>query len=222
MARTATRLELQNRAYARGDFASQTDRFPVTEVQGYINESVADFHDFLIGAWGADYFETDYSLTTSAGTTLYPLPADFYQLLRVEVNSGTSRTECLPAQRGERAWLRDTQTRHSQYPTRYAVRGSQLELLPSPASAYSVTLEYVPCSARLTNDASTIDGVNGWDEWVVDDVARKMALKDGDNAFVDRMLQDMGRIEARIRAMAPKRDRGERRVIDVLTRGVRR
>jgi hypothetical protein len=96
MARTATRLELQNRAYARGEFASQTDRFPGAEVQGYINESVADFHDFLIGAWGADYFETDYSPrweSSSESGTLATIDVEGSKVLDVTLNAATSGTD---------------------------------------------------------------------------------------------------------------------------------
>lgn len=222
MSRTVTRAELRTAAYQRGDFETKTTRFPSADLNAYINQSVSTFQNFLIGAWGTDPFETDYAFSTTAGVATYAAPSDIFQLIRIELNpnNGNRRQTLTPAGRHERAWLRDGNANHGAYPLHYAYRGSNIELLPTPAAVYSMTLEYVPATALLANDSATLDGVNGWDEWVAVDVARKMATKDADWALVAELRNDLKEIESRIRAMAPARDRGERRVVDVI--GMRR
>lgn len=216
MARTATLEELRDRAYARGDFAAQTDRFSTTEVNGYINDSIAAFQDLLIQAWGSWFFEADYDFTTSADDSTYPVPGGFYLVSLVQVNTGTRFRKLRPSGREQRSALTDTNASLSGFPSFYALRGDNIILMPTPSSAMPVHIEYVPAATVLDSDSDTMDGVNGWEEWVVNDVARKMAVKDNATTQIAVLKDELAVIEQRIRIMAPKRDRGERRVVDVL------
>ena len=69
---------------------------------------------------------------------------------------------------------------------------------------------------KLVNESDTLDGINGWEEYVVVDAARKMATKARDQMLVNELKEDRERLRERIKALAGKRDRHlPRRVVDV-------
>jgi len=222
MARTATLLEMRNRAYQRGGFENATARFPTAEVNALINESIADLWDQVLRARGFDKYETTTTVTTSAGTSTYALSWMFYELLGVSINPG-SGLRSYPLERFmalERPELADTSVPRTGYPYYYKLLGDNIELLPIPQGAYSVELRYIPAATRLVSDSDTFDGINGWEEWVVVDVVRKMATKERDWEFVAALQGDLSRLAERIRTLAGARDRaGKQRVVDVRGRG---
>jgi hypothetical protein len=218
MARTATLEEMRDRAYQRGGYESAVKRFPEAEVNGLINESIADLWDQLLRVRGVDSFETITTITTVAGTSVYGIPAGFYELLAVSVNAGNGLGS-YPVERfmmKERPGLANPAIPRYGYPYFYKLLGQNIELLPIPQGAYSVEVRYVPTATELAADSDTFDGVNGWEEWVVVDVARKMATKERDWEQLGALQADLRRLEDRIRALGGARDRASnRRVVDV-------
>lgn len=88
MARNVTLTSLLAQVRQRADIENATARFPDAEVTEYINESIAELYDLLIGARGQEYYINSYSFGTTAGTVIYALPDDFYQLLGVDAALG--------------------------------------------------------------------------------------------------------------------------------------
>lgn len=221
MARTATLLELRTRSYQRGGFESATDRFPAAEVNGLINESIADLYDQILRARGFDSFETASSFTTTAGTSIYTLGAPFYELLAVSIDAGSGAVPVERFMTKERPWLTSGSDGCGNA-FMYKLVGGNLELLPTPAAVYTVEFRYVPAASLLTVDGDTFDGINGWEEWVVVDVARKMATKERDFELVGVLNADLQRLASRIRELAGARDRASnRRPVDVRGRSFR-
>lgn len=216
MARTATLLELRTRAYRRAGNEAETSRYPGSEVTIDVNESIADLYDRLVRAWGSTRFEAEQVISVTSGTSLYALAASFLQLLSVTVYNGASTWPLDLFMRGERAALTSQSVPHGDRPLAYRIVGENIELLPTPRASFTLTLRYVPAATELVLDADTFDGVNGWEEWVVVDVARKMATKDRDFQLVQILTADLDRLNERIVASAPARDRaGHRRIVDV-------
>lgn len=222
MARTATLAEMRNRAYQRGGFENAIKRFPNAEVNALVNESIADLWDQMLRARGVDGFETSTTITTSNGVSTYAIPATFYELLAVSLDAG-SGLGSFPLERfmmKERPGLAAPPIQRHGFPYFYKLLGSNIEVLPVPRGAYALELRYVPAAPKLTNDADTFDGINGWEEWVTVDVARKMATKERDWELVGALQADLQRLAGRIRALAGARDRASnRRVVDVRNRG---
>lgn len=217
MARTATLLELRTRAYRRAGMENETSRFPAAEVTIDVNESIADLYDQLLRSWGSTRFESAQTVNVTAGTSTYALAAGFLELLAVEMAETTGAVWALDLfMRSEKPDLRRTDFATGARPSMYALIGSNVEIYPVPPAAYTMTVRYVPAATKLANDADTFDGINGWEEWVVVDTARKLATKDRDFALVQVLSADLARLNERIAARAPQRDRGgHRRVVDV-------
>lgn len=92
-----------------------------------------------------------------------------------------------------------------------------LELLPAPTENVAIRLIYLPISSVATDDESpgseTIDGINGYEEFIVCDVAaRILAIEESDTSYwVGRREQ----IRARIAGLAGARDAGHpERIVD--------
>lgn len=206
MARSRTLTNLMADVRLRADRVSD-EYVSDAEVTEYINQSIAELYDLLVEARGASYYESSTDITTSNGTTLYSLPADFYQLIAVEaVVNGTDRITLRQFDRQDRAYLVSATPGWSGQPLYYRIRAGQIELLPTPSANIKVTVYYVPFSARLVSGSDTFDGINGWEEYVVADAARKCATREESWELVASLKQDVEALKERIRNMAPARD----------------
>ncbi len=73
-------------------------------------------------------------------------------------------------------------------------------ILPAPAQAYTYTLWYLPKWTPITDDTYVFDGVEGWDEWVIEDCILKLAETDNDMAATAGIaMQRQKDAEVRIR-----------------------
>lgn len=155
-----------------GDNAFITD----TEIDGLINDHLKEVYDLLVKAKGEDYYITDDTISVVADTVEYSLPADFYQLHTVTLEWGTREHEevhrlgSLQQRAGFTNW--DSWSQYS--PKAYRLRGASIEFLPTPKSAVTARLQYIPAFADLEDDADTFDGVNGWEKLVALGVAIEM------------------------------------------------
>lgn len=204
---TVTLLQLRNRVRQRADIENFTDRFPDAELTSYINRSARRLRNKLTSAYGAHYYESSNTFSTTANTAAYTLPTDFYQLISVEA---TISSQLVPLKRynvNERPWLRNVGA-WGLGPTvpLYRLRGNTLDLSPAPDSVYSVTVYYVPTFTDLSADGDTLDSVSGWDEWVVVDCAIKCFLKDDRDPGA--LLDERAGLEAEIQSLASARDEG--------------
>lgn len=172
-----------------------------TELEGWLNQSAADLHDLIVDHAGTDAFEADHTFTTTPGTDVYALPADFYRLASVTARLG-GRWRAL------RASLSSERTRFegASLP-RYALAGrttagvAELRLVPAPTSAVQICVWYVPLAFDAVIPASLVS-FNGWDEYVICDVCAKVAEKE----------------ESDSRAFLARRDRAAERITKAATR----
>ena len=90
---------------------------------------------------------------------------------------------------------------------RYRITGSQLQLVPISAQGQTVRIHYAPRPRDLIQDTDVIEGISGWEEYVIVDAAIKaMAKEESDpSELVREKMQLMQRIEA----AAENRDVGE-------------
>lgn len=127
---------------------------------------------------------------TATGATSYPLASDFYAVLGVFRVDGTER--CLLPRHDHRHRPNTAVTGPA---TSYRIVGSTLQLSPLPTSG-TYELVYVPVPADLTADADTLDGVLGWEEYVVVDVAIRVLMKE--ESDVSDLRAERERLQARI------------------------
>jgi hypothetical protein len=182
------------------------------EVNSYINQSYFELYDLLIQKYGNDYFiAPDYTFTTDGTSDKYALPTDFYKILGVDLllSGGNSYSLTVrPFQMAERnrwAWP-NMQALYGLVNLRYRLNGSYIWFVPRPAAGQTIRLLYVPRLNVLQYDSDEIDGVSGWDEYIVVDAAIKCMQKEESDVSV-LMAQKQALIR-RIEAAAENRDAG--------------
>ena len=215
MPMTVTLTELLSRVRTRADMVG-SDFVTDTELTYWINESIRSLYDMLVKAYGEDYFISSKSFNTVSGQSEYALDAspvsisDFYKLKGVDVVFSTDDVRTL-----RRFTFRD-RNRYSPQATWtsggakaivYRLQGGKLWLLPAPVGVYAVKVWYVPAFTALATGASTFDGINGWEKWVVAEVARKALMKE--ESDVSELNQELGAYKVEIEAMIAVRDVGE-------------
>lgn len=182
MARTRTLGDLRSDVRQRTSLES-SQSVTDAEVNEYLNQSIAELFDLLVASRGMEYFEKlQPPFTTTAGTTQYPLAADFYQLIRIEAVLSGFAVPLLPFTHAEHGVL-------SQYPTQGGI---------------VINVLYVPTPPRLVADSDTFDGFGGWEEFAIVDAAMKCLEKRDEDA--SPLMARKLRMEQRIEAMAPNRD----------------
>lgn len=187
MARARTLTNLLADVYGR---VAMTGTTFVTSAEAteMINQSITELYDLLVGARGPDYYESTKSFTTVAGQSEYPFasmsPAltDFYQLILAECTVGGVTSPMREFNRLEHGGLLWN-----------SVQGGQV-----------VKLYYVPACPRLVSGSDTFDGINGWEEYVVVDVAAKMLEKSDEDA--GPLYKRKAELARRIELLAPDRD----------------
>lgn len=183
------------------------------ELNGYINSSYQELYDLLVQKYGDNYYvATPYSFTTDGVNDTFPLPADFYKLLGVDLqlsgNSPNGYITLRPFNFAERNRyiIPNYTTPYGTSNLRYRLLGNGLWLTPRASSGQTVRLWYVPRLTLPVNDADVIDGVSGWEEYIVVDAVIKCKLKEESDPSVELALKQ--ELVKRIESAAENRDAG--------------
>jgi hypothetical protein len=192
-----------------------------SELADMVNQSIADWYDMVrLTTWGGQFYRSVFALPggTSPGVSVYPLPGDFLSMISVDVFITPNMVlNARPFQEENRnmfrwypvGWLYDQ-------PIFYQVWGNNISFIPSPQSVFTVSLNYVPTAPVLAGNAQ-LDGINGWEEWIVLDVAIKALVKDGQLDIIPALEGMREAQAARIRAGAVARDQGAAEVVHDVT-----
>lgn len=199
-----------------------------SEVTDLVVESAARFYDITIDVLGPETLAKEY--VQDFGPNIQPppvvLPNDFYRLVSVHVcdqsgdpsgptpfvhfetiepvtEQGETMTTLLNLKPADGPFF--YQLRRVRDPETSYYR-ERLEIWPYPTRDRFVRVMYVPSLDRDTSDGdnTAYDGVNGWDQWIVLDVAIAIRTKEeSDTAVLERERE---RVEARIREKYGKQD----------------
>jgi hypothetical protein len=196
--RSALRTEIRN----RGDF--QTPYFTDSELNSYINDSIASLWDLIISTDPTRYVEQA-DISVVSGTRAYNLPADYYLLQGVELTDSSAPSGYRTMPHFNWHERNDGILSNVKWDARYEVRGSKIRFHPTPNWTETVQIHYIPTATSLDSDGATFDSINTWTEWVVLDVCIKCANKEEVSpvAWESRKSQ----VESRI-LMAGPQDRG--------------
>lgn len=188
------------------------------ELNRYIDQACKELYDKLIDARGERYYVTTITTATTAGQSFVQLPADFYQLINVRLNVNGSWVTLEHYENIDLDVMLNAVTSAPTYPIRYrqstslptvSVPGglASITMLPTPQAVFSVQIDYVPTYTAVTvNGDVSLDGINGWEEFVTWKVAAIMIGKEeGSPAFA---LQMLAREEKRVEALRDRRDAG--------------
>lgn len=218
MASNVTRLDLRTLIRGRGDFRS--DFVSDTEINSYINDSLAALYDLLI-THEPSRFRSTADFTISSGIDEYTITSqasDFYRAIGVDVAESSSQTGYWPLYRFEWEERNDYTFIAEKEDTRYEIRGGLIRLHPVPTWSGSIRLHYIPTAPSLSDDITTWDSVNKWTEWVVLDCLIKCATKEESDPSA--WMAERARVEQRIVANAEV-DHGQPRTVIDIYRGRR-
>ncbi len=172
---------------------SDTENDPnITELElnALANRHIPEVFDRLVDAGPADYHAATTTITTTPGFAEYPLTAEFRNLVNVFVVGTTIERRLLrPMPEGARGRFR------------------------TPTGTETVIVEFIPVPTVLEDDGDTFDGVSGFEELIVNLMARDvMAKRESDPSVV---MANIARMEHRIVSRSRARDRGGKQVTDL-------
>ncbi len=182
MSKTVTKGALRTRAQYAANMEGSTF-VSNAEWDTYANVHTQAVYDMLVDASPPDYYSTDNTITTTAGTIAYALPSDFRSLQMVYAAESSTRYRPLEQ-----------------------VSDIELMAYDAPQGTYTVILRYTPTFTDYVNDNSTFDGVSGWDELIVAYMARDALMKE--ESAIDAVQLKIQGLEARIQSLAGKRNQG--------------
>lgn len=219
MARNVTLQDLRARVRERADqeapVAGGNTLCTDATLNGWINDARAELDEMRIGAGDETLLATPVSFTTVSGTATYSLATiapEFFRLWGVDVTiaSGWVVTARRFTQANRNAFKVSPAVWSLGEPVYYRLKGSNsLLFIPTPAGAFTVTVHYYPCSRPLVADDDDMDGVNGWDDFVIVSAAKKAAMKEESTELVAMLEQERQALAARIRAEVGTRDQAE-------------
>ncbi len=205
---------------------SALDRFDDLECIKYLNRAKDAFYRVQVETRGGNYKVGYTTVTTAAGTSVYNLPATFYRLLGVILTIDGRKEDLTAFNENERAVLSDSSVGWEGKPFRYSIVDSNIEFLPTPTSAYSVQVRFVPDPPTLaaggSMDCVSGDGVN----FIIDQASVYMAEKDENWELAASLKQYVAELRTALMGSLPNRDQNSPpRIQDVTgrtSRGIRR
>ena len=209
-----TFAELKTAARERADMKN-SNFVEESELNYYINSSIAELHDMLIQTYGSEYYIKDVSFNTVPGQKEYELNTimpdqDFYKLRGIDANVNgdefftLKRFNFNERNRFENfgAWSHLGITS-----VRYRIMGSKLILSPMPDNNTEVKVWYIPLAQKLTNDTDELNDLNQYAEYVIVDAAIKMLNKEESDVSV--LMKQKDDLKRRIEEAAQNRDAGD-------------
>lgn len=165
MARSRTLGDMRSDVRLRADLVGNqfvTD----SELNEYINQSLAELYDRLVGSRGQEYYAAEQVITTT-GVEGYALPATHYETLYVELEDSGARVRLGSYSFHERAALLGSSVANPGRPVAFRIIASNITFLPTPTAGYTIRHWYVPACPRLASDSDSFDGVDGWEEYAI-------------------------------------------------------
>jgi len=200
MARSFTLAQIRSRVRQLADIEDSTF-ISDSEVNSYISESYAELYDLLLSS-GLSYFESSDSIT-GTGSATYSLPADYYGTVRIDRDAGDYLVPLRPIGPNE---VPNFSEASNQFAVAYRVVGSNVTLYPPPSSGTYKHL-YIPAPDDLDVDTETVDGVSGWEQYVIYDAAIKCMEKE--ESAPAHLSARLDRIKMRIEEAAQNRMWGD-------------
>jgi hypothetical protein len=238
MPRPVLRSEIMTRIRRRTRMTNTSGAISEAELTTLVNESAAALYDLLIQHQGQEYYTKIAELVTIVDQGYLTLPDDFYRMVQVVGNrsfvSASSRQGWFKMEPFSMAQVADLLNEPSSLPetTRYRHTGTQstgggdptaqLQLLPVPSTAHTILAFYIPTilleDTSVENPDAIIDGIDGWEEWIVLDCS--ITLLGQEESATAVWQAKKAEMLARIEALAGGRDNGRPETVQDVTDGL--
>ena len=201
MARTRTLAEMRTDIRNRGDYANSAV-FTDPILTDFINSAIAEAYE-LIASASESYYVTSATVTTTAGQDYVALPSTVFKVSRVDLLIGGTYVK---QRKFDLHSFVDDADLTEQY--MYRVQGANLYLMPTPTvSTDTLKVWYTPYATKLAADGDTFDGVNGFEELVIQLALYRCDQRD--RRPTGERLQEIARLMERVRKNAEGRDSSE-------------
>jgi hypothetical protein len=179
----------------------------------YADQSYRKFYNIITTLY-EDYNVSEHDFSTVAGTEEYSLPSGFLKTRLVEIYGITPRPISL------KQWTLSEKNKLAYnvngYPVRYAVYGDKLRLMPVPQGIHQMKLWYVPSATPITATSQSVEVYNGFDEYIVLDMAIKALAKE--ESSTERLERERDRMEKLLEETLRGRDAGSPRFMTDIER----
>lgn len=206
-----TFADIRDQARQRADMVNDGN-IDEDELKSYVNASYAELWDLLANSFADTYYmAVPYFVTTDGTNDQYPYPPDFFKLRGIDLQLANTPNAYITLRRStfkERNVyaIPIYRAAFGAISFRYMDMGSHFRLTPQPTSGRVLRLWYVPRVTKLVNDGDVVDGINGWEDYIVVDAAIKMLMKQESDASGFKVLKDD--LKKRIMDSASHRDVG--------------
>lgn len=189
------------------DFVTDT----ANSLDAFINASADELYDLLTMSF-EDYNVSSESFTTDGTTDVEPT-ADMFKLLGVDLSVGGREFALEQYTFRERNRYQSADVYQPDLP-RYRWEGDTVRLRPAPTTGLSGTLWFTPVREKLVDGADELEGVSGWEEYVVVDAAIKcLSKEESDTTALERKKAELrARIEQAASTRSPS---APNRIVDV-------
>lgn len=209
-----TFAELKTAARERADMKN-SNFVEESELNYYINSSIAELHDMLIQSYGSEYYIKSVEFDTISNQGSYELDTvipdqDFYKLRAVDAKlNGDDWFTIKRFNFNERNRFQDFGAWDylGMTSVRYRIVGSQIMLTPVPDNNVQMRLWYIPLATKLVADTDTLDDLNQYAEYVIVDAAIKMLNKEESDVSV--LMKQKDDLKRRIEEASQNRDAGD-------------
>ena len=210
---TVTVASLETRARRRADMINRNFVTSAEWLQ-YLNDGYKELYDILVARF-EDWYTESLEFSVASGVESYDLPANFYKLRGLDRSAGAGEYITLrPFNFNDRNVKGGLIRRTRLSDVEYRIMRDTLIFEPRDRALGDYRMWYVPRANDLTVSSDTVDGVNGWEEYIVLVAAIKALQKEESDVSV--LLAEKGSLYQRIELMSANRDGGmTERVTDV-------
>lgn len=211
--RTYTIAQLITRARSLADINGANTFVTDVEMQLHVDQAYSELVDILARA-SIHHFETSATITTDGLTDLFAVPNDHYKTLAVDYRYATDRycaVEPLMFEERNNYSLGINGSARG-----YRVVGTNIQFFPKPPANQVYRHIYVPIPTNISTIATStaVDGIAGWEEYIIVHVARTIRAKQEDDAAVMHLTSRLSDMHQRIDEQAQDRE-PLRRIVDV-------
>lgn len=189
---------------ASGDTSSRD--LTAVVLNGYLNESIEEAWDIIVGKW-EDYYTKTGTIAVTAGTDSYPVPNDFFKLRRLWILvSGAEYRRLYPTDLDAAQIYSSANLANKGY--RYRLQAREVILMPAPAAAETLRMYYIPTATQLTDDGDSITFDVPLECKLVLAIAWRECL-DRQGLDPSPAIAKINELTAKVRTSADSRDAGE-------------
>jgi fibronectin type 3 domain-containing protein len=184
-----------------------TNFVTLQELNSYVNQSYTELYDLLVTTYEDYYVAAPIQFTTNGNQFQYPLPngvltflnpitqtnfvaPPFYKLMGVDLGLNNASNGYVTVNkfefinRNRFVYPNTASTIYGVFNLQYRILGNVLEFIPTPSANQPIRVWYIPRLRELLQDTDILDGISGWTEYVITDVAIKILQKEESDVSV--------------------------------------